>query len=117
MPVKVLLKEMRIKRGLSQNELARRVEMSLNAIQHIEYKAKAIQLDTLGKLCEALNCQPGDLLTWVPDGDKDQESRIEQGKTSELAQGKSYVDKSSPSTTKHIRSLLTVVTDDIPESA
>ena len=47
MPVKVLLKEMRIKRGLSQNELARKIEMSLNAVQHIEYKAKAIQLDTV----------------------------------------------------------------------
>ena len=27
-------------------------------------KAKAIKLDTLNKICEALNCQPGDLLEY-----------------------------------------------------
>lgn len=67
MPVKVLLKEMRQKRGLSQNQLARAMGMSLNAVQHMEYKARAIQLDTLGKLCEVLECQPGDLLVYAPD--------------------------------------------------
>ena len=113
--MKVLLKEMRLKRGLSQNELARRVEMSLNAMQHIEYKAKAIQLDTLGKLCEVLDCQPGDLLVWIPDGDKGQESSDEQ-EEKELEQSKDYSDKSSSSSNKRTRSLLTVIPK-VPESA
>ncbi len=30
-------------------------------------KARAIRLDTLEKLCKALDCQPGDLITYVPD--------------------------------------------------
>lgn len=33
-------------------------------------KAKAIRISTLEKLCEALNCQPGDLFEYRPgDGD------------------------------------------------
>lgn len=31
-------------------------------------RAKAVRFATLEALCEALDCQPGDLLRWVPDG-------------------------------------------------
>lgn len=34
-------------------------------------KAKAIRLNTLEKLCEALDCQPGDLIEYVNDNEKD----------------------------------------------
>jgi len=30
-------------------------------------KAKRVDLNTLDSLCKALDCQPGDLLTYVPD--------------------------------------------------
>ena len=30
-------------------------------------RAKALKISTLAKLCDALNCQPGDLLEYVPD--------------------------------------------------
>jgi putative transcriptional regulator len=44
--------------------------MSLQNIQRIEYgDAKSIPLETLDKLCEILDCQPGDLLIRVPDGE------------------------------------------------
>ncbi|OWY63723.1 hypothetical protein B7486_51440 [cyanobacterium TDX16] len=108
MPVKVLLKEMRIKRGLSQNELARKVEMSLNAIQHIEYKARAIQLDTLAKLCEALDCQPGDILVYMPNDDGGQRFGVEQEEFKELEQSKDSADKFSPRTNKRTCSFLPV---------
>lgn len=66
MPVKVMLKELREAKGVSQNLLARQLEMSLGNIQKIEYgKAKAIPLDTLEKLCIALDCEIGDLLVLV----------------------------------------------------
>jgi putative transcriptional regulator len=67
MAMKVLLKEVRTARGLSQNELARRLGMSLNNVQKIEYgTAKSIPLATLDSLCSVLQCQPGDLLLWLP---------------------------------------------------
>ncbi|HFD3375543.1 TPA: helix-turn-helix domain-containing protein [Klebsiella variicola subsp. variicola] len=30
-------------------------------------KVKGIRFDTLSRICEALECQPGDILTWEPD--------------------------------------------------
>lgn len=68
MPVKIKLKELRNAKQISQNELARILEMSLANIQKIEYnKAKSIPLDTLERLCLALECQVGDLLVIVND--------------------------------------------------
>jgi|GEM_PF-740605 len=72
MPVEVKLKEIRNGRGISQNELARRLEMSLANVQKIEYgKAKSIPLDTLDKLCKILRCEVGQLLVRVPDDDEE----------------------------------------------
>jgi putative transcriptional regulator len=68
MPVIVRLKEMRNARGLSQNALARALEMSLGNIQKIEYnKAKSIPLDTLDNMCRILDCEVGDLLVRIPE--------------------------------------------------
>ena len=33
-------------------------------------KAKAIKVDTLNKICRALDCQPGDILEYVPSDDE-----------------------------------------------
>ena len=65
MSVKVLLQEVRKSRGISQNELARLTEMSPQNIQKIEQgEAKSLTFKTLAKFCQALNCQPGDLLVY-----------------------------------------------------
>ena len=72
MAVEVRLKEIRNARGISQNELARRLEMSLTNVQKIEYgQAKSIPLDTLDKLCKILQCEVGELLVRVPDDDEE----------------------------------------------
>ncbi|MDY6782826.1 MAG: helix-turn-helix domain-containing protein [Cyanobacteriota bacterium] len=66
MPVEIRLKQLREAKGLSQNVLARRLEMSLNNVQKIEHgKAKSIPLNTLEKLCLTLGCEIGDLLVLV----------------------------------------------------
>ncbi|MEA5503563.1 helix-turn-helix transcriptional regulator [Halotia wernerae UHCC 0503] len=82
MTVEVRLKEIRNGRGISQNELARRLEMSLANVQKIEYgKAKSIPLDTLDKLCKILQCEVGELLVRVPDSDGgsfDKEQKVVQ---------------------------------------
>lgn len=66
MPVEVRLKELRETKGLSQNALARELEMSLANVQKIEYgKAKSIPLDTLERICLTLDCEIGDLLVLV----------------------------------------------------
>ncbi|MBS3029581.1 MAG: helix-turn-helix domain-containing protein [Dolichospermum sp. DET50] len=66
MTVIIRLKELRKNKDISQNELARLLEMSLANVQKIEYnKAKSIPLDTLERLCRVLGCQVGELLVLV----------------------------------------------------
>jgi putative transcriptional regulator len=67
MVVRITLKQMRERRGLSQNKLAQAAGMTLQNLQKIEYgQAKSLTLQALDKLCTTLNCQPGDLLQYSP---------------------------------------------------
>ncbi|MDD5890138.1 MAG: helix-turn-helix transcriptional regulator [Ruminococcus sp.] len=53
------------KRKMSVTELANKVGITLANISVLKNgKAKAIRVSTLAKLCEALDCQPADLLEY-----------------------------------------------------
>ena len=53
------------KRKMSVSELADRVGITLANMSVLKTgKAKAIKVSTLQKLCEALDCQPGDLFEY-----------------------------------------------------
>lgn len=66
--MEIRLSQVREERGVSQDQLARMIEQSRTNIQNIERgRAKSITFATLGKLCAALECQPGDLFRYVPD--------------------------------------------------
>ena len=53
------------KRKMSLTELASRVGITLANMSILKTgKAKAVKISTLAKLCEALDCQPGDLLEY-----------------------------------------------------
>lgn len=55
------------KRKMSVTELAEKVGITVTNMSILKTgKAKAIKVSTLVKLCEALNCQPGDLLEYRP---------------------------------------------------
>lgn len=52
-------------RKMSLTELSERVGITLANMSILKTgKAKAIKISTLAKLCEALDCQPGDLLEY-----------------------------------------------------
>ena len=56
------------KRKMSVTELSRRVGITMANISILKNgKARAIRVDTLDKLCKALDCQPGDLLEYRED--------------------------------------------------
>jgi putative transcriptional regulator len=60
------------KRKMSVGELANRVGITLANMSILKTgKAKAIKVSTLAKLCEALDCQPGDLLAYEREDQKD----------------------------------------------
>ncbi len=53
------------KRKMSVTELADRVGITLANMSILKNgKAKAVKISTLLKLCQALDCQPGDLLEY-----------------------------------------------------
>lgn len=53
------------KRKMSVTELAERVGITITNMSILKTgKAKALKVSTLAKLCEALECQPGDLLEY-----------------------------------------------------
>lgn len=53
------------KRKMSVTELAERVGITLANMSVLKNgKAKALKMSTLVKLCEALDCQPGDILEY-----------------------------------------------------
>lgn len=53
------------KRKMSVTELAERVGITITNMSILKNgKAKALKISTLTKLCDALDCQPGDLLEY-----------------------------------------------------
>ena len=60
---------MMAKRRVSLNELADRVGITnVNLSKIKNNKVNAVRFSTLGAICEALNCEPGDILKDDPEG-------------------------------------------------
>ncbi len=67
MPIIVNVDVMMAKRKMSLTELASKVDITLANLSILKTgKAKAIRFGTLDAICRALNCQPGDVLEYVP---------------------------------------------------
>ena len=70
MAIYVNLSVVMAKRRMSSQELAERVGITQANLSILKTgKAKAIRFSTLDAICKALDCQPGDLLDFVEDGD------------------------------------------------
>lgn len=65
----VNLDVMMARRKIGVGELAEKVGLSMANLSILKNnKAKAVRFSTLEALCRALDCQPGDILAWEPDG-------------------------------------------------
>lgn len=65
MPIVINLDVMLAKRGIKSNELAQKIGITTANLSILKTgKAKAIRFSTLEAICEALDCQPGDLLEY-----------------------------------------------------
>ena len=63
MPVVVHLDRLLQERGMTLTELAQRVDITVVNLSILKNgRARAVRFSTLAALCEALDCQPGDLL-------------------------------------------------------
>ena len=62
------------RRKMSVTELAQRVGITLANISILKNgKAKAIRFSTLEKICQVLECQPGDILEYQEEEDEEEE--------------------------------------------
>ena len=71
MAIIVNLDVMMAKRKVGLTELAGKVDITLANLSILKNnKAKAVRLQTLDAICRELDCQPGDILEYVPDEDE-----------------------------------------------
>jgi putative transcriptional regulator len=68
MAIVVNLDVVMAKKKMGVTELAKEVDITMANLSILKNnRAKAVRFTTLDALCKALNCQPGDILEYVPD--------------------------------------------------
>lgn len=71
MAIELHLDELMAERGIKLVDLAEEIGLSNANLSHIKTgKVRAIRFSTLDALCEALGCQPGDILGHAPSKDR-----------------------------------------------
>ena len=79
MPIKLNLDRVMLERRVTLSELADRIGITLANLSILKTnKARAIRFSTLEALCRALQCQPGDLIEFVPSADREAASVEEE---------------------------------------
>lgn len=67
MPIVVNVDVMLAKRKMQSKELAEKLDITPANLSILKTgKAKGIRFDTLEAICKILECQPGDILEYVP---------------------------------------------------
>ncbi|MHB8929798.1 MAG: helix-turn-helix domain-containing protein [Melioribacteraceae bacterium] len=68
MMIRINLDVMMAKRKMSLTELAEKVGITMANLSVLKTeKARAIRFSTLESICKVLDCQPGDILEFIPD--------------------------------------------------
>ena len=70
MPIIVNLDVMLAKRKMSLSQLSEQVDVTIANLSVLKTnKAKAVRFSTLEAICKALDCQPGDILEYMGEGE------------------------------------------------
>lgn len=68
MTIRINIDMMMAKRKMSLTELSQRIGISMTNLSLLKTgKVKGIRFSTLEAICKELDCQPGDILEYVPD--------------------------------------------------
>lgn len=68
MTIRVNLDMLLVKQGKKLTDLAEAIGITMPNLSILKTnKARAIRFSTLDAICQELNCQPGDLLEYIPD--------------------------------------------------
>ena len=80
MAIVVNLDVMMAKRKIGLSELAGKIDITLANLSILKTnKAKAVRFSTLEAICKALECQPGDILEYVPDNQSKGDDQKKEG--------------------------------------
>lgn len=80
MAIVINIDVMLAKRKMSVTELTEKVGITMANISILKNgRAKAVRLSTLEAICQALECQPGDILEYQPDTKGKKESYHAEG--------------------------------------
>ena len=70
MPIVVNVDVMLARRKMTSTELAEKIGLSTVNLSNLKTgKVKGVRFTTLDAICKALDCQPGDLLEYLPEDD------------------------------------------------
>ncbi|KAF0151132.1 MAG: putative transcriptional regulator [Ignavibacteria bacterium] len=71
--IRINLDVMMAKRKMSLTELAEKVGITMANLSILKTeKARAIRFSTLEAICKYLDCQPGDILEYIPDAKRNE---------------------------------------------
>lgn len=74
MAIRIQLDDMLWRRRMTLTELSERVDITVANLSVLKTgKAKAIRFSTLDAICRVLECQPGDLIIFDPEGALDED--------------------------------------------
>ncbi|GAB1479470.1 helix-turn-helix transcriptional regulator [Paracoccaceae bacterium] len=69
MPINVTLDVMLARRKMKSKDLAERIGITEQNLSLLKSgKVKGVRFETLAAICHELDCQPGDLLEFLPEG-------------------------------------------------
>jgi putative transcriptional regulator len=67
-PIIVTLDEVLERKGMTLTQLSEQVDITLANLSILKTgKAKAVRFSTMEAICQVLDCQPGDILSFRPD--------------------------------------------------
>ncbi len=70
MAIRINLDVIMARRKIGLTELSREVDVTMANLSILKNnKAKAVRFSTLNSICKVLDCQPGDLIEYVPEGE------------------------------------------------
>ncbi|MBV7389330.1 MULTISPECIES: helix-turn-helix domain-containing protein [Enterococcus] len=64
--IKINLDRIMLEKGVTSKELAEKIGITPANLSILKTgKAKGIRFNTLEKICEVLDCQPGEIVEWI----------------------------------------------------
>lgn len=85
MAIHIKLDDLLHDRRMTLTELAERVDITIVNLSILKTgKARAIRFSTLDAICSALNCQPGDILEFLPDTPEGEQVAASEAKSERI---------------------------------